>query len=105
MEGAVIERLRCLLTRLKAVVDLVCGGLVASKPDNGELSLNHTCVPRFMGQLSDAILAQSACMRTRLNLRHPDRRVDDLAQERASERTHGVLGCTVDATPSIRLAS
>ncbi len=44
-------------------------------------------------------------IRTRLDLRDADGGVDDLAHECASEGVHGVLGRTVDATTSIRLAA
>ena len=43
-------------------------------------------------------------VRTRLDLSHANRGVDDLAEERASERAHGVLRRTVDAATDIWLA-
>jgi hypothetical protein len=42
---------------------------------------------------------------TWLNLRDPYLGVDELAQQRASERPYGVLGCTVNTTGCIRLTA
>lgn len=32
------------LTGLETLVDLVCGGLVATESDDGELGFDHTCM-------------------------------------------------------------
>lgn len=68
---------------MQALVNLVSGALVAAEANDGELGLNHA----------------------RLNLRHADGRVDNLAQERTSEGAHSVLRGTVYRTTSIWLAA
>ena len=90
-------RLTRLLTGLETFIYLLCCTCISTVPHNGELCLDHA----YIGE--SLVSATMRCItRTRLYFRHPNGRVDQLSQQRASKSPDCMFSSGVYTTSCIR---